>query len=143
MQGDGYIVRAGGTPTDIGNVALSLGNNTHPEPDDLAAVVAGDIAPGGRNPSYFNLALNLGDDNNVQAKGFANSVLNILGNGNSLSAIGVLNNATNIFGDDNGVIAANVPDPTANILQQIGGNVAFTAFGNGNTVHSRLPDRAS
>ncbi len=133
-QGDNFIVRAGGTPSDIGNVALSLGNHTPSEPGDLAAVVAGDIAPGGRNPSFFNLALNLGNDSNVQARGFANSVLNIFGNGNSLSAIGVVNNATNIFGDDNIAIAANVP--TANILQRIGGNVAFTAFGNGNTVRA-------
>ena len=132
-----HFVRAGGTPTDIGNVALSLGNNNDPEePGFLAAVVAGDIGPSGRNPSYFNLALNLGDKNNVQANGFLNSVLNIFGDKNVLSATSVLNNATHFFGDDNGATAANVPDPTANILRQIGGNVAFTGFGNGNAVQA-------
>ena len=98
--------------------------------------MAGDIGPSGRNPSYFNLALNLGDKNNVQANGFLNSVLNIFGDKNALSATSVLNNATNFFGDDNGATAANVPDPTANILRQIGGNVAFTGFGNGNAVQA-------
>jgi hypothetical protein len=134
-QGNGYFVRAGGTPGDIGNVALSLGNNNDPdEPGLLAAVVAGDIGPSGRNPSYFNLALNLGDKNNVQAKGFANSVLNFFGNENAIAATGILNNATNIFGDQNAVGADNVPDGNANILGQIGGNVAFNAFGDRNSV---------
>ena len=123
------------TPTDIGNVALSLGNHTPSEPGDLAAVVAGDIAPNGP-PSYFNLALNLGNGKNIQAKGFGNSVLNIFGDGITLNANGVVNNATNVFGDNNELIAANVPDPTANILRQIGGNVAFTGFGNGNIVQA-------
>ena len=61
----------------MGNVALSLGNDNPnlADPDEARAVaVAGDIAR--RNPSYFNLALNLGDDNNVQAVGLLNSVLN-------------------------------------------------------------------
>ena len=76
-QGDGYLTQAGGTSTDMGNVALSLGNDNPnlADPDEARAVaVAGDIAR--RNPSYFNLALNLGDDNNVQAVGLLNSVLN-------------------------------------------------------------------
>ena len=134
-QGGNYIARAGQTPSDIGNVALGLGfgSDTNPVNEEipLAAVVAGDIAPNGP-PSYFNLALNLGDDGNVQAKGFGNSVLNFFGNRNSLFANGFLNNATNILGDDNGLTASNVPESTANILRQIGGNVAFAAFGDGN-----------
>src|SRR4029077_12551038 len=78
----------------------------------------------------------LGDNDNVQAKGLLNSVFNIAGDGNGVSAIGVLNNGTNFFGNDNEVIAANDPDPTANILQQIGLNVAFNTFGDGNIVHA-------
>ncbi len=138
-QGDGYFTQAGGLLTDVGNVALSLGNNVEPdEPGAVDAVIAGDTgAPVTRDPSYFNLAANLGDDNNVQSQGLLNSVLNIAGNGNDVSAaLGVLNNATNLFGDDNGVVAGNVPDPTANILQQIGGNVAFNAIGDDNTVQA-------
>jgi len=140
-QGGQYIARAGQTPSDIGNVALGLGFGRNPDPLDLAAVVAGDIAPGGP-PSYFNLALNLGDDDNVQAKGFGNSALNFFGTGNQVDdannplggifASGIFNNATNIFGNYNGLTAANVPDPTANILRQIGGNVAFNFFGSRN-----------
>jgi hypothetical protein len=134
-QGNSYHARAGQTPTDFGNVALGIGNNFNPDPNILTAVVAGDIAPNGP-PSYANLALNVGDDNNVQAKGFCNSVINIFGNRNSLAAIGNLNHATNYFGDDNGVTAANVPDPAANIWQQIGVNLAFNAFGSGNDLRA-------
>ena len=132
-QGGRYIVQAGGTPSDFGNVALGLGIGRAADPNELAAVAAGVITPNGP-PSFFNLAVNLGDSGNIRAQGFANSVLNIFGNGNSLNANGVINNATNIFGNDNGLIAANVPDPTANIFRQIGGNVAFAIFGDGNDV---------
>lgn len=55
--------------------------------------MAGSIAPNGP-PSYFNLAVNLGSTNNVQANGFLNSVFNIGGDENAVSAIGILNNGT-------------------------------------------------
>jgi hypothetical protein len=132
-QGTGHLARAGQTPTDFGNVALGLGNNFRPDPNELSAVVAGDVAPNGP-PSYINLALNIGDNNNVQATGLGNSAINIAGSENSIGASGFLNNGTNLFGSDNSIIAANVVDPATNILRQIGGNVGFTAFGNGNSV---------
>ena len=132
-QGGRYVAQAGGRPTDIGNVALGLGLGRSPDPNELAAVAAGTISPGGPS-TYFNLAVNLGDDGNVQTTGFLNSVLNIFGNRNSLATSGVFNNATNFFGDDNSLGASNVPDPTANILRQIGGNVAFNLFGSRNNL---------
>ena len=134
-QGDRYIVQAGGTPSDIGNVAIGLGVGRSTDPNELAAVAAGVITPNGP-PSFFNLAVNLGDTGNIQAQGFGNSVLNIFGNRNALAASGMFNNATNFFGDDNVLIASNVPDPTANILRQIGGNVAFSMLGSNNEVRS-------
>ena len=129
--GDRYFVKAGGTSSDIGNVALGLGFGRSSDPNELGAVVAGIIAPNGP-ASFFNFALNLGNTGNVQAQGFANSVLNFFGNQSGLAAIGMFNNATNFFGDDNNLIASNVVDKTANILRQIGGNVAFNFFGNNN-----------
>jgi hypothetical protein len=57
-QGPNTFTQAGGTPVDVGNVALNLGANNF--------VVAGDIAQNPNNRSYFNLAVNLGHDNNVQ-----------------------------------------------------------------------------
>ena len=81
-QGDRYVAQAGGTPSDIGNVALGLGFGRSADPNELAAVAAGVITPNGP-PSFFNLAVNLGDSGNIQATGFLNSVLNIFGNRNS------------------------------------------------------------
>jgi hypothetical protein len=59
----------------------------------------------------------------------------------------VLDNATNVFGNNNTVEAFNLPlDLPTDIpsslsginLSDIGGNVAFNAFGNGNTVIAGL-----
>ena len=122
-QGDENVALAGETPTDIGNVALSLGNNN--------AVTAG-VTPGPSSgtPSYFNLALNLGEGNALLGQdGTGNSLLNFFGNGNTpLGAGGVFNNVTNFFGDGNLFVAGNEPDPDAGILQQIGGNVVGGFF---------------
>ena len=130
-QGGRYAAQAGGKPSDFGNVALGLGFGRAADPNEFAAVAAGNIAPNGPS-TYFNLAVNLGDSGNVQTTGFANSVLNIFGNRNALATSGMFNNATNFFGDDNVLTARNVPDPTANILRQIGGNAAFNFFGSRN-----------
>ena len=135
-QGDGYTTQAGGLLTDIGNVALNLGSNVQPdEPGAQDAVIAGDTgSPTSRSPSYFNLAANIGDDNNVQTQGLLNSVLNIIGNGNALASSGVFNNATNFFGDRNSIGAVNDPNTAPGVLQRIGGNVVFTGLGDDNTL---------
>ena len=104
-QGGRYAAQAGGKPSDFGNVALGLGFGRAADPNEFAAVAAGNIAPNGPS-TYFNLAVNLGDDGNVQTTGFANSVLNIFGNRNTLATSGMFNNATNFFGDDNVLTAA-------------------------------------
>ncbi len=127
-QGDDNVTFAGGTPADIGNIALNLGDNNR--------VITGDALgnPPTRQPSYFNLGSNIGDGNFILTRGLANSGLSIFGDRNSLLAEGVFNNATNFFGDDNDLLASNAPDPAANILRQIGGNVVFSGFGDRNTL---------
>ena len=129
-QGNENVALAGETPSDIGNVALGLGNNNV----TTAGVTLG---PSTGSPSYFNLGLNLGDDNNVLVlEGLGNSGINVGGAENNLLSAGVVNNVTNFFGSRNDIAAVNQPAPDANILQQLGLNVVGTFFVDDKTVSS-------
>ena len=128
-QGDDSVAFAGRTPTDIGNVALSIGNGTR-------VLVGRELGGGAHTPSYFNLGLNLGDDNVILTRGLGNSGINVGGEGNFLVSAGVVNNVTNFFGSGNVIAAVNQPAPDANILQQLGLNVVGTFFVDDKTVSS-------
>jgi hypothetical protein len=135
VRGTNSVAQAGGTPTDTGNRAVNIGNGT--ALGDSYTVATGN----------FNVARNFGDNNFVAAQGLLSSAFNIVGNGNTVFAYGVLNNATNIFGSNNTVEAFNLPlnlplDLPSSLAgidpADIGGNVAFNAFGNGNTAIAGL-----
>jgi hypothetical protein len=105
---------------DFANLAVTLGNNSYafagaPTPEELGA---------------GNIAINLGEGNDVEAVGFLNGALGVGGKepyiNNLVVASGVFNSASSIGGDLNTVIAGTSSSAFA--------NSAFNVFGRGNTV---------
>jgi hypothetical protein len=119
---DNTAAIAGFSPADVGNVAISLGN------DSVAQ--AGASSP--TLPGFGNLALNLGKGSFVSATGGLNTAINVGGNqgfvNNDVEADGVLNNAINLGGNNNFVFAQGGTSFT-----KPGLNSAFNIGGSNNT----------
>jgi hypothetical protein len=130
---------------DVGNTAINIGN---------ADVRGNNIAQANGNG---NLAVNMfgngtTDHNSyVHAEGIASLATNmaalapgapgsvapsltVAGDGNVVVASGFLNAAHNIGGNNNNVTSIKYLDSTKSLVANFGGNLAFNAFGNGNTV---------
>lgn len=111
---------AGYGMSDFANLAVTLGNNSYafagaPTPEELGA---------------GNVAVNLGEGNDVEAFGFLNGALSLGGDepyiNNLVIASGVFNSASSIGGNVNTVSAGTSSSAFA--------NSAFNVFGSRNTV---------
>lgn len=109
--GDNYTIVIAGNPdtgTDIGTIAVSLGNHN-------------DVEAGN---GFGNIATNFGgNDNRVSAVGILSNATNVGGVFEKVTATGVANNATTIGG-----IGSNVKASTPS--NTLGLNTAFSLFGN-------------
>ena len=106
--------------TDFANIAVTLASDSY--------VVTGGINKG--QVGAGNVALNLGQGNDVEADGFLNSALAVGGSkpfyDNIVHATGTLNNATHIGGNGNSVHGGT---SASSVL-----NLAFNFFGSNNLV---------
>jgi hypothetical protein len=130
---------------DVGNTAINIGN---------ADVLGNNIVQANGNG---NLAVNMfgngtTDHNSyVHAEGIASLATNVAalapgapgsvappltvaGDGNVVVASGFLNAAHNMGGNNNRVTSIKYLDLTKGLVANFGGNLAFNAFGNGNSV---------
>ena len=117
---------AGFSKSDFANIAVTLAS------DSYAGAGGYNNAVGGGN-----LALNLGVGNDVEANGFLNSAFGVGGKkgsaypNNTVYATGTLNSATSVGGNGNSVYGGY---SASSLL-----NLAFSAFGSGNTVSAGNP----
>ncbi len=114
----------------FGNIAFALGVNAEAHADGLlpfgAAFAFGDGALA-QNDAGFSLAATVGANSHAIVElGAANVALNLSGDGTTVDVAGLGNLAVNLFADNSTVQAGFI----------LPGNVAFNAFGSGNTVNT-------